>query len=62
MRYEVAIPEISYVYIEVDASSEEEAKRIAARKFGELDEINPIWSHQLGMDQWEVEEMRKICN
>lgn len=54
MRYEVAIPEVSYVFVRVDADSEEEAKKVAAREFEELENVNSVWSHQLGMDQWEV--------
>lgn len=58
IEYSVGIPEVHYVYIEVEAGSPEEAKEIAEELLaGGDEELDPEYSHTLGVSEWRVEEM-----
>jgi len=56
--YSVGIPEVHYVYVEVEADSEGEAKEVAVRMIEEgLDDLDPEYSHTLDVSEWHVEEI-----
>ena len=57
-EYVVGIAEVHYVYVQVEAVSEEEAK-VAARKvfIEEGVDDSPEYSHTLEPDVWHVEEI-----
>lgn len=56
--YSVSIPEVHYIYVDVEANSEEDAKKAAVEMMAEgVDDLDPEYSHTLDVSEWRVEEI-----